>query len=215
MDATGVLCISRDSCASTIGEYGEGAIAIRTRFCADQVLFGSTICVGSLEYPDYQRLKNSPGSGFGVVPVPLYHEIPEGSSESYLTTIHNLGRPGAIAMNTKNFTQCTAFLNYQSTHSTDILNYYYDYQLQYNIADGSKGTVEMLQFIRTNVRSAFDKTFEDAIGIYDGDTSNRWHSILARAAFEEEDMRQEYIDRIGNKQKLLNQLYEEWAGLPG
>ena len=206
----GVLLVNKDYTG-----YGQdGALAIRTRFCQDQVLFGSTIMIGSLEYDDYQKLKTTEGSGFGVVPVPLYHEIEEGSDETYLTTIHNIGRPGAIAYNTKYFTQCTAFLNYQSTHSTDILNFYYDYQLQYDIADGSKGTVEMLQYIRHNVRSAFDKTFEDALGIYDSNTSNRWHSVLTSAGFKVADMRGEYNKRIAYKQKLLANLYKDFPRFP-
>lgn len=201
--------------ADTTAGYGTSAdLAIRTRFCTDFILFGGTICIGALEYETYQTLKNSPDSGFGVVPVPLWHDIPEGSDENYLTTIHNLGRPGAIAKNTTNFTQCTAFLDYQSTHSTEILNFYYDYQLQYNIADGSKGTVEMLQYIRYNVRSAFDKTFEDALGLYDNDTGKRWHVKIAANGYQNQDMRNEYEDLIGDKKALLNNLYKEFEMFP-
>ncbi len=215
MDATGVLCIKKDACASTTTVYGTGADAIRTRFCTDNILFGGTVCIGALEMADYQRLKNSPGSGFGVVPVPLYHSVDADSDETYMTTIHNLGRPGGIAYNTTKFSECSAFLNYQSTHSTDILNYYYDYQLQYNVADGSTGTIEMLQYIRLNVRSAFDKTFEDAVGIYGSKKEDRWHDILAAACYEEENMRQKYQDKINDKKQRLKQLYEEFGGLPG
>ena len=39
-------------------------------------------------------------------------------------------------------------------------------------------TVEMLQYIRKNVRSAFDKTFEDAIGVYNAQESHRWHMLF-------------------------------------
>jgi len=154
--------------------------AIRTRFCDSKILFGDVMLVGALEYEQYQTLKD--GNGFGVVPVPLYHEVSMESSENYLTTIHNVGRSGAIAANTAKFAECTAFLNYQSTHSTDILNEYYEYNLQYGFTDGSTGTVEMLEYIRLNVRSAFDKTFEDALSVRfndvhkeQGKETTSWH----------------------------------------
>ena len=216
-DALSVLFSSRGILygADTTAGYGTSAdLAIRKRFCDGFILFGGTICIGALEYEMYQTLKNNPDSGFGVVPVPLWHEIEEGSDENYLTTIHNLGRPGAIAWNTTNFSQCSAFLNYQSTHSTDILNFYYDYQLQYNIADGTKGTVEMLQYIRYNVRSAFDKTFEDALGLYDADSGKRWHVKISKGGYQNQDMRNEYDNLIGEKKKLLNNLYKEFDNFP-
>ena len=48
------------------------------------------------------------------------------SYRDYQTMIHNVGRLGAISRITKNFSQCSAFLDYQSTHSTDILDDYYE-----------------------------------------------------------------------------------------
>ena len=201
---------------SVRGDYTEyGAtplLAIRTRFTNNKVLFGSVILVGSLEDESYQRLKDS--SGFGVVPVPLYHNVDAASSETYLTSIHNVGRAGGIAANTRNFAQVTAFLNYQSTHSTDILNQYYDYKLQYDIADGTKGTVEMLQYIRLNVRSSFDKTFEDAIGVFYETTSDRWHSILLQNNYEV-NFRPEYERLYSSKEGNLRNLIKEYDNLPG
>ena len=201
------------SVRSDYNEYGPTPLlAIRTRFTNNKVLFGSVILVGSLEDESYQRLKDS--SGFGVVPVPLYHSVDAASSETYLTSIHNVGRAGGIAANTRNFAQVTAFLNYQSTHSTDILNQYYDYKLQYDIADGSKGTVEMLQYIRLNVRSSFDKTFEDAIGVFYETTGDRWHSILLQNNYLV-DFRPEYERLYSSKEGNLRNLIKEYDNLPG
>ena len=211
-DSTGVLCVTS---SSDYREYGSSStIAIRTRFCSDKILFGSTVMLGSLEYETYQVLKNSPGSGFGIVPVPLYYEIAEGSDDTYPTAIHNIGRPGIIAYNTNNFSACTAFLNYQSTQSADILDYYYDYMFQYNIADGSRGTVEMLQYIRSNVRSTRDKAYEDAIGYYTNNASYSWHSIFANANFNVENIRYEYTAVEASKEEYLKKIYAEFPSLP-
>ncbi len=185
-------------------------LAIRTRFTQGHVLFGDIMLVGALEFQQYQDMKDE--GGFGVVPVPLYRT---GSDDKYLTQIHNVGRPGAIATNTLKFAECTAFLNYQSTHSTDILNEYYDYKLQYDVADGTKGTVAMLEYIRLNVRTSFDKAFEDAIGVYYGKEAeqNKWHSIISAQGFVI-DIRGKYEELVGGKQKNLDNLVSYYEELP-
>ncbi len=154
---------------------------IRTAFAGNHVLFGGVICVGSLEDEVYQGMKTD--KGFGVLPVPLYRTVnPEtNKADPYLTQIHNIGRIGAIAVNTEKFSQCTAYLNYQSTHSTDILNEYYNTTLTKNAAgesDAAAGNVQMLTYIRANVRSAFDKIFEDAVGNYAEMSSDLWHKVI-------------------------------------
>ncbi len=206
--STGVTVIKDDPNQSKYG--GDCRIAVRNRFCDNQILFGSVILVGALEYDAYQKLKGA--SGFGVVPVPLYHDDLR-EDETYLTSIHNNARPGAIARNTQHFAECTAFLNYQSTHSTEILNKYYNENLQYNIAGGASGTVEMLQYIRLNVRSAFDKTFEDAIGVFNADQGSRWHHILSVQNYSY-DIRTDYQRLIGTKKDRIKTLYNEYPKLP-
>ena len=184
-------------------------LAIRTRFAENKVLFGDIMLVGALEFEQYQTMKEN--GGFGIVPVPLYRE---NSGDKYLTQIHNVGRPGAIATTTTKFAECTAFLNYQSTHSTDILNEYYDYKLQYDVADGSKGTVKMLQYIRTNVRTSFDKAMEDAMGVFfTGAYDIKWLSIITKYDFQL-DIRGDYAENYPTKAQQLKELTAYYAELP-
>lgn len=214
MGAEGVVCLSSaNNSIPNLKNYGNStADAVRNRFCDNQILFGSIIMLGALEYQVYQDLKDT--SGFGVVPVPLYMENP-GENDRYLTSIHNTARPGAISKNTDNFTACTAFLDYQSTHSTDILNEYYNYNLQYNVASGDEGTVKMLQYIRYNVRSAFDKTFEDAIGVYQAKPEVRWSHIMEVNQFDYGDeIRISFKSYTDEKNEYLKLLYAEYAKLP-
>ena len=169
--------------------------AIRAQFAANKVLFGGVICLGSLEYDQYKAMNGQNGSGYGIVPVPLYRTnyvdaaTGEVKTDKYLTQIHNLGRIGAISYTTEKFAQCTAYLNYQSTHSTEILNEYYDYKLQYDVVGtGVKGNVEMLKYIRYNVRSSFDKAFEDALGRFynatdDQSMKQQWHTMIKDAHY--------------------------------
>ena len=191
-------------------QYGDSSLkAIRKRFSQDKVLFGDIMLVGALEFNEYQDMKES--AGFGVVPVPLYRS---GSDDKYLTQIHNVGNCGAISIITKKFSQCTAFLNYQSTNSEDILNDYYKYKLQHDIAGGSTGTVEMLQYIRDNVRSSFDKAMEDALGVFNTEASKtKWHSVLAGYKFQV-DIRSEYQSTYGSKEKYLDDLANAFLTFP-
>ena len=218
-DGPGVISINSSS--SFVSKYAEGQsnslVAIRKRFADDKILFGGIICLGSLEYDDYQDMEG----GFGVAPAPLYRDVnPETNApDNYLTQIHNVGRVGAIGWTTLKFAQCSAFLDYVSTHSTHILNEYYDYKLKYDIAgdvSGSNGNSYMLQYIRENVRSSFDKAYEDAIGYYYSDNDKeavmkRWHMMVANAHYQLTDMNTQYERVYGEKEERLQML---WAGFP-
>ncbi len=209
--SSGVLAVSNPQ-ANAAG-YTSGSLqAIRDRFVENMVLFGGVICVGSLEYDAYQGMKENGGQGFGVVPVPLYKQDEE-HTENYLTQVHNLGRVGAVSNTTTKFAQCTAFLDYQSRHSHDILEQYYNTTLTYGVAggEGLEGNVEMLELIRANVRSSFDKAFEDAIGFFyqnvngDSDT-NRWNVMIQNAGYQLDDAATRYKEVAELKQNYLNQL---------
>lgn len=210
----GVYCLTKnDTNFTKYGSTSKLAIAVRSRFCDNKVLFGGIIMVGALEVDAYQQLKGS--SGFGVVPVPLYEGTDKNPNIRYLTSIHNAARPGAISRNASNttFTECTAFLDYQSTHSTHILDAYYNRYLCVQVVDGAvEGTVRMLQYIRANVRSAFDKTFEDALGVYDSSIT-KWANPLSTAEFVY-DIRKDYSELAGTKTEVLNKLYNAYFDLP-
>ena len=204
-DAVGVIAVGN---GNTCGFGTTELQAIRARFAAEKVLFGGVICLGSLEYDQYKEM-NATGNGYGIVPVPLYRtnyvENGETKVDKYQTQIHNIGRIGAISYTTEKFAQCTAYLNYQSTHSTDILNEYYDFKLQYDVVGTEvKGNVEMLKYIRQNVRSSFDKAFEDALGRFyettqEGAMQKQWHTMIKNANFKLDDMAAQYDAEVGQK----------------
>ncbi len=187
-------------------------LAIREQFVADNVLFGGIVLLGSLEDAEYQGMKST--GGFGILPVPLYRE-----GDKYLTIIHNMGRIAGIAATTTEFAQCSAYIDYQSTHSTEILDEYYEYKLQYDMAGGTKGNIEILKYIRKNVRSAFDKTYEDAIGYYfkgaDSNSSkNSWAGILSENAFVVTTMRSLYLTNKEKRVAYLEEIIKAYDKLP-
>ena len=193
---------------SGYNQYGDSSLlAIRQRFTENKVLFGDIMLVGALEFDVYQEMKDN--GGFGVVPVPLYRS---GSTDKYLTQIHNMGSCGAISIVTKKFSECTAFLNYQSTNSEQILNDYYTYKLQYDLSNNSKGTVEMLQYIRDNVRSSFDKAMEDAIGVFNPG-AEKWHNVLQKGKFQI-NIRDQYTSTYNAKEEYLDDLAKAFELFP-
>ena len=185
----GVISVSSNQ---TLDYGATDLIAIRNRFASNNVLFGGVVCLGSLEYGEYKAMNDRGGTGYGIAPIPLYRasykENGVTKTDKYNIQIHNIARIGAISYTTEKFAQCTAYLNYQSTHSTDILNEYYDYKLTYDVIGSRRGNSEMLKFIRENVGSAFDKTFEDALGKFFSATdemamSDQWHTKIKNAEF--------------------------------
>ena len=209
----------------TLGYAKDGFSAIRARFASNQILFGGCVCLGSLEYGEYKQMNIGGAYGFGIVPVPLYRTADgDGNKLQYQTQIHNVGRIGAIRYSTTKFAQCSAFLDYQSTYSTDILNEYFGTRLP-EVGNNSK----MLSFIRENVRSGFDKAFEDAIGrryATDNDVDGegigttsekrKWHSLIMADGYKltKSEMMLMYETYVAFKEEYLTKLERDFENLP-
>lgn len=213
MDVNGILCMTAED-AGYLGLSGNDKTAllgVRQKFITDTLLFGGIILVGSLEFDEYQGMKKN--GGFGVVPVPVYK-----AGDDYLTQIHVVGRAGGVTKNTTKFSACSAFLQYQTKNSTDILDHYYKYNLSYGAASGVSGNVKMLTRIRNNVRTSFDKLFEDAIGFFFANSgiteADRYHTLLANASFKFDDCAKAYGRLVKTKQANLKALEQEYVNLP-
>ena len=194
-------------------EQGE-LVGIRQQFANDKMLFGGIICVGSLEEQVYQDMIDN-SQGFGIVPVPVYKE-----GDEYLTLVHNLARVVAISKSTTEFEQCTAFLNYQSTNSQDILDAYYEQELVAKVGGlAGDNNKKMLTYIRNHVRDCFDKTYEDVIASYmksNGDSaadSKRWHTILQSNSFMYSGMSGSYGSYYTVKDGELKTVLNAWNAL--
>ena len=208
VNQTGVMCVTDKGNDISVNTR------VRTMFSTNRLLFGGVILVGSLEYEAYQEMKGVEDGGFGVVPVPVYK-----AGDRYLTQIHVVGRAGGIAHSTTKFAQCTAFLHYQSSNSAKVLNEYYDFQLTYDIADNLDGNVEMLEYIRENVRTSFDKLFEDAVGFFYESTDpdapkNRWHTLIVDNDYNVTNMRDYYTTIVPTKVNSLKELVAQYQTLP-
>ena len=179
--------------------FGTNLLNIRNQFTTNKVLFGGVILLGSLEYLDYQNMKTGDGKGFLVVPVPLYTD-----TEIYSTQIHNVGRIGAISVKSEKFAECSAFLNYQSTHSRNVKNTYYEQELLYSVVGGGttdnallEANKEMLDLLRDSLITGFDKAYEDSSALFDNGTKVttpdngeqkyidlKWHDIFDKHHYQ-------------------------------
>ncbi|MBQ7355905.1 MAG: hypothetical protein IJW66_00755, partial [Clostridia bacterium] len=156
--------------------------------------------------------------GFGVVPVPLYKAYEE-DVNYYQTLVHNMARIVAIAECSTEKSQASAYLDYQSRNSADILEEYYTVQLAAKVGGvAGENNKKMLTYIRNHVRSCFDKTFEDAIADYTSDTdadalNNRWHYMLQSNGFVMDTISTQYNAYYQDKQEKIDDIYEQWNSL--
>lgn len=194
------------------------AMLIEELFANDQVLFGGIICAGNLERQSYQEmLAKGEGYGVAVAPVPMYRTFDaaldvdaNGVNRYYRTASHNIAKVAAISVATTKFKECTAWLDYQSTHSTDILNYYYDQELQYAIAGGDSHTVKVLQELRKNVSTALDKIYDDAVCTQINQKGQRFCELYWRGGFQPKEIRTKYTAAIQIKEDFLKQLQKKF-----
>ena len=207
----GVITVSADQ-AKAKG-YKDDPEYMRKKFADNKLLFGGVIVLGGLEHEDYVSMKGEGKKGYGIVPVPFYHsDLAE--DEVYQTQIHNNGKIGAISYATSKFAQCTAYLNYQCTNSNKVLTEYYTHKLRQTVKleGGYDHNGEMLTYIRENVRSSFDKAFEDALGAYynaqtDGKSDkSKWHSMIKDNNFILRDMSNLYAQYAPTKATWLEDL---------
>ena len=196
------------------------SMQITAKFAANQLLFGGVICAGNLELGEYQTM-NANGAGFGVAPVPMYREYNEavdvdenGQNRYYRTASHNIAKCAGISFSTTKFKQASAWLDYQSTHSTDILNKYYKDKLQYGFAGNNQHNVDVLEMLRDNVSTALDKCYDDAIKAYFPDVDYRWCYLPRSANWKATDIRTRYTAAVQAKKGFLEEIRTAYDDLP-
>ena len=196
------------------------SMQITAKFAANQLLFGGVICAGNLELGEYQKM-NAEGQGFGVAPVPMYREYDESIdvdehkiNRYYRTASHNIAKCAGISFSTTKFKQASAWLDYQSTHSTDILNKYYRDKLQYGYAAGNPHNVDVLEMLRDNASTALDKCYDDAIKAYFPDVDYRWCYLPRQANWKAYDIRTRYTAAVTAKEGFLEEIRTAYDDLP-
>ena len=188
-------------------------LAIRNRFSNNKILFGGVDYFGSLEDASYQSMYGDDPSfeysGFGLAPIPLE----DGSTGGYSTTLYNAARSGAIAAMSNKFAQCSAFLDYQSTHSGDVLDAYIR-----GTVDKKDGNVDMAYRIRAGIGGALDRVLDNEIirrVSFTPANSDVWrwtYTVTYHGyAITYDQMLQYYSDAIAVKRAFLDEISADAA----
>ena len=200
-------------------------LAISEAFSENKILFGDVVLLGNLEDIHYQKLMRE--GGFGVAPIPLRTEPTGANKAENHTSIHNIGRAGAISKATGKFAECTAFLNYQSQYrgaydadSNDVLLEYFG-DLMYGKNVDVESAVDMLRFIRSNIGSDFEKIMEDYTSMrfetvgkcLSVDLSNSWHVLFSLNGMDL-DLRFHYRELTAKKHQYSCPLITKFNSLP-
>ena len=200
--------------------FGTSLLAIRSNFAAGNVLFGGVIALGSLDTEDYQKMRTEGQKmGFGVLPVPLYRSADEeGNPEEYRTLVHNIAKAVAISKTAQNFTQCTAYLDYLSRMSQEVLDEYYEVKLVSSVQGFAAAFNEnMLTYIRNHVRNCFDKTIEDSVASFisssegkDMATELKLHEKINFNRYVYENLVTDYDASASKKEGYLRDVVNTW-----
>ncbi len=204
--AYGDFCKALADLFSTEGvtNINEGSISntpsmkIAKLFANDQMLFGGIICAGNLEQSEYQDMS---GDGFGVAPVPIYRAFDEsldldekGRNRYYHTAVYNGAKCASISYCTTKFEQCTAWLNYQTVNSVDVMEEYW-----HKVVGNYESNVEVMTMLRANVCTVFEKSFDDQIGARLNKNDVRWDYIIRMGKtwiHDESDINTSYITAV-------------------
>lgn len=185
---------------------------IADRFADNKLLFGGISEIGYLEMTDYQTTSG----GFGFVPVPavkLGAETPD-----YSTTVYYNGNLIAISASTKEFEECTAFLNYVSTSSEEIVKKYAETYLSgalYKSAPEGCPNAKMFAFIKNHVKDGFEYTYDMAVVNYlpyMNRAAFTWHYLLYNS-LKLDIMAMKYSEVFMDKYNELSSIHDDWNRL--
>ena len=196
------------SVASPLGSTQDQVAEIRDAFAAGQLLFGGCIMMGAVEAETYQEMEQQ----FGLVPIPKLDE-----KYNYNTLIHNVGRCGAISLSTTKPQAISAYIQYCSENSADVVNEYYNYAMKYKYTSDA-GTAEMLDQIYNNVVSSREKSLDDLISATNADAKlYNWHSMLISDNRDYKSNADQiatvYETAIRIKQTVIGKLLNDWKKL--
>ena len=152
---------------------------ITLKFAGGSLLFNIPSMMGSLEDVEYVNMKQN--YEFGVVPMPKF-----ALDEEYNALVHNIGRCGAISINSTKATAALAYVQMMNETSGDIVTEYTEIVMKYDVAAANSGTMAALDLIYSSINFTRDVMLDNimhAQGVGGGittlpGTDARWHGLL-------------------------------------
>lgn len=178
---------------------------IRSRFSNSRLLFGGIVPLAALEGEEY---KDAVDGGVYIAPIPKLD-----ADDSYRTVLDGSARLAAINGSCATPQAVTAFLDYQSTHSTKICESYCLYNILYGSVGAEERNREALSLICSSFYPSYACVYDFAVEAYfSADADARWLSAaLCGADFKINDARalwRTYSSRHSEYIKRLLKNYE-------
>ncbi len=121
--------------------------SFRSPFVEGKVLFLGGYWIGDLEHSSFHEMEEK-----APIVYPKWNETLQG----YKTYVHHSAEVGYILKNTRSFTETSAYLQYLSEESTEIIERYYEFAIKYKYNTDPKA-LEMLDIIHDTISPAFDE----------------------------------------------------------
>ena len=119
----------------------------------------------------------------------------------------------SCSVKTKMFSQCSAFLDFQATHSRNVRDTYYNFDLVHSVVGGAdeailNANIEMLTLLRASVVTGFDKAYEDSSALFnaketvttmDGEkafNALKWHDIMEQGNYKRSQVIRTYYHQL-------------------
>ncbi len=147
------LCGANGVSASDM-ESGE----LITRFSDGGVLFGGVVSIGALENEGY---KTAMSSGIYIAPIPKSE-----AKDTYKSTLDSRSCLLAVNARTVRFDAVSAFLDYQTVHSYEIVESFCRYSLLWGNIGASEENKEALALLKDSLAVSFVSVYEEAVEIY-------------------------------------------------
>ncbi len=179
----------------------------KSRFISHGSLFSGIIPIAALENEDYKEIANS---GIYIAPIPKMN-----STDSYRGSIDARASFAAVNRKSTKIAETSAYLDYQSTHSEEIISSYCLYSLLWGKLGASPENKESLELIRASAHLSYSSVYERAVDYYfaDLDPSLRgvsWSELLAGLDKPNSELLEQ---NIAKRQKYMEILIKTAASL--
>lgn len=185
----------------------EGINKCNNAFKNGTVLFATPTMMGALEEDVFQDMT----SNMGVLPLPKLYE---GSATSYCSIINGVGKVGALGYHSENGQAMSAYIQYITEHSLDVLTAYYDDAMKNRYTNDS-GSKDMLDLIYDSIGSQKTMIIEELLMNRDWGTMQpyTWHQLIRDENFtgHASDISIQYDSCYDRKNNMLREVFDAWV----
>lgn len=182
---------------------------LRSRFVSGGLLFGGIVTLSMLEGEEYKDLISD---GLFIAPVPKVN-----ADDEYVSSLDSAARLCAVNISSAKIAEATAYLDYQSTESSEVRRAYINlFTDAVGLNDENSKSVEL---IIKSFRPSLTMLYDDVICAYFGGENPTvndasWAILIAKYGFSLLNAEMIYKENVMLKEKYLSELCELIYHLP-